>query len=1369
MKSLLSLREMFSTTPPISQDQIDQLYLHSTPSTRETLKRFETYIPSSSVAQALFLKESGSRFVEKTYMDLCQVLKQRPTPETVGVLYARYEQVKNLPSVFALQGKTKIAPEFSQEQLSAWVQFLFQEALQPITRLRGLLDLRQLGPITLSEEQLLSLYETLLEDKQSLVFVSGAASGTPLQGAVRAFGAQHPEVLRSMCHKHMNTKTLSVDDVFYLSRVANVSQLFKGGEHRRYLLEQAFRDGDVTRLRHMETVLGEPLDISSAEAQKWYTMIFLRPSQFSQENYWFIRNRSKTPPSVEIVDARYRAIWDRGSLEPLKELAGIVETRPSQETIQSIFQEAFTQYLRAYDSNYSEDGELYEDFGDVYYKEYVDFVRCVHMEPVYTEAFAHESYQYCLAQGKSHAGKLSVIERETGVVLDEANIKAFLFDDKQIDVPCLEQIPLSMMEEHFAEPDNRSLIEYQRVYKVTGAYDYYQSVLEEYASGVAGRGPSEYARLLLTLLTVEQRRRDRFEPLFGRLMEVLKRLSGKIDASLKEGLESLMRSNLEKFQGEFLQWLHETTTPSKQSEVVQTLMQLEGYAVKFALYAWANTSDAQEMLKQEIVTFLMTQNFFSEDIASWLRRQRETEGEKTNVWGVLSAHASLEDIRNKSLKEQAYCLMDPLFARPGNELASDVNSLQDSFSSIPSHALLPLLAAFGKDERMLSLIDQSYQQQKQERVREKRLAQTLAYAKLPRQIQNLLQDSFHQRWSGESVDEFLGLATKLDILLHLSAPEQEMSDESISDEEKITRIDLFAQKIASAESVRDLDQWLSDKQWEHFHHTFPSQSFSHEQIGLLVERFQGMEQLLGYAKKLKRLDSQRVIQHFGEMLSAMDSTERWQDWRYDETNPLVNAQLAPLSKEQRLLWKEEICVDQGDVSIANDLLDRPALIAERLEQGWSQGHLYHPDLSPAERHRWIQEQLAIHSTNLQLPTVDRSSYVRGAIEEIQHQKETIGLFLRLQELSKIQSLIVDCERLEQEPTKQGSGPPTIAASRLKNLSDLLHSILPEEVFQRVMGQRMLDVSVRQQLSEQIQVLHQQAEAGFSADEFSRLGISIEQTKQPGILYKKQKELTALSQLLQLTQLTQRQIAQGYVSGIARKQGMSIEMQFDTLSQYFSDAPSFVQDIQNAKQVLGERERTSASKRRLAVLVTDDPFMMFQIGRYPHGVTSCQSHEGDFRLNRALLAYMGDAHIKGVFVIDLDQLPDEAQAMIEEQGMQALRQYTRSIDLLEASVARSVVKLVQDANKIQPALFIEPSYSAFGKSDGVIDHLITQTIKGTLSKTLRASTMRYGGTEMVQVPTSRNPQGQYEDAQAFHGGHGMGIQFGSYTMPAHVDT
>jgi hypothetical protein len=236
-------------------------------------------------------------------------------------------------------------------------------------------------------------------------------------------------------------------------------------------------------------------------------------------------------------------------------------------------------------------------------------------------------------------------------------------------------------------------------------------------------------------------------------------------------------------------------------------------------------------------------------------------------------------------------------------------------------------------------------------------------------------------------------------------------------------------------------------------------------------------------------------------------------------------------------------------------------------------------------------------------------------------------------------------------------------------------------------------------------------------------------------------------LLQLMQLTPTQIAMDKLAGKDLAKGERITQLIDNMKTYFKDNETFLQDLNNVVATMDLHE-SIVTRRRLGMVLTDNPQVLFQIGKYPIGNGSCQNYEGSPAFNRALPGYVGNAHIKGALLLDLNKLPRHINDRLTREGFEAIKEEVTPQQMLDATIARTIIKLTNKEDR--PVPVIEPTYSQVYKSDTSMDDLFNQFIQVTVAEPMKTQIARRGGHEIVEVPASRNPEGQYEDL------NGLGI-------------
>jgi hypothetical protein len=452
--------------------------------------------------------------------------------------------------------------------------------------------------------------------------------------------------------------------------------------------------------------------------------------------------------------------------------------------------------------------------------------------------------------------------------------------------------------------------------------------------------------------------------------------------------------------------------------------------------------------------------------------------------------------------------------------------------------------------------------------------------------------------------------------------------------------------------------------------------------------------------------------------------------------------------------------------------DKPKQVFRFLEGALREGHIYNEYIVGSDRHKFIQEKLQQAYGLISEHPTQKDTILNSAVEAISGDIEKIDSIIRFSTLPKLEQALLHFA--------EGKTVPINAKS--KNLVGFLSQFLSKEKIKEVeknyreaeannvsgVGSgRIIDASAREMLKNKVDEIQKKYQETVDTEIISQYGLKKDELKNIGQFYQKRQELKALVDLYRVSAVDIKKIATNRISDRFEEKNETLTKVLLGLKNYFKDNPAFVQDIENINAVISQREDVGA-KRRLAMIVTDSPQMLFQVGKYPLGCGSCQNYEGSPDWNKSLAGYVTDAHIKVSYLIDLNKLPDPIKQEIESKGFGEVKESIPHQDLLEASVARSVIKMTKIGAVGEPALFIEPTYSSINKGDLSMDKYFNIFLELMISEPMKIRLVRGGGSDRVLVPKSRNPSGQYEDGKDGDAGNaGMGIQTGSYTMPARL--
>jgi hypothetical protein len=206
-------------------------------------------------------------------------------------------------------------------------------------------------------------------------------------------------------------------------------------------------------------------------------------------------------------------------------------------------------------------------------------------------------------------------------------------------------------------------------------------------------------------------------------------------------------------------------------------------------------------------------------------------------------------------------------------------------------------------------------------------------------------------------------------------------------------------------------------------------------------------------------------------------------------------------------------------------------------------------------------------------------------------------------------------------------------------------------------------------------------------------------------------------------------------------------------QEFGQLTMWQLDIYNyLTQLIEEREKGRKIIRKQTILLsyfTDHPKTLLEIGKYP--ISTCQDYESTGYLNKALLGYVLDAHIKALV---LREIEIETEEEINEEDLnQAKVNLDEEKDIIKITltngktikgriskpIARRIIMLGKKEGKA--TLLLEPIYSRLGREDETYEKFL-DTPLGKIRLELNLEITESG--EGVILPQSHNPAGYYRD-------------------------
>ena len=194
-------------------------------------------------------------------------------------------------------------------------------------------------------------------------------------------------------------------------------------------------------------------------------------------------------------------------------------------------------------------------------------------------------------------------------------------------------------------------------------------------------------------------------------------------------------------------------------------------------------------------------------------------------------------------------------------------------------------------------------------------------------------------------------------------------------------------------ALQEVDRILSGEITNEFLNLFPDHHIDPSQIHNLVDVWQNLDPLFLYASKLSLYNYLETLRLLGEMVIHMDPPKmtEWKKWRYDVTNPIVEAQIGFLSDKEREAYAQDYFVDLSDVLIGVNLKERPLEIRGIIALsilGYDQDNI------PLKRApRWLREFF------IKSP-LDDSDFETKAREAIRTCSEDMGLLQQVVDLRK---------------------------------------------------------------------------------------------------------------------------------------------------------------------------------------------------------------------------------------------------------------------------------------------------------------------------------------------------------------------------------
>ncbi len=1067
--------------------------------------------------------------------------------------------------------------------------------------------------------------------------------------------------------------------------------------------------------------------------------------------------------------------YEHFKIEKIEAFLKLVGVPPTSELLQPKCFELLDKYIKTYDEGWDDNGP-YEDNGERYFNQLTQLHQLTGVAVQYDRSKVLELYEFCITSGEKFHHKLGVIDQATGVHLDADFIQKHLLDNKDFKSAVSLSVSTEQLDQHFAKIENKTQDEYKRIYQIFGHFDYYQGILARLEADKTSGAKREMIAILAVMVLRDIEDAERYTATKEKLMSFVNEKGALVTQSLATTFAELAKNGDADLLSYLASVLRERTKSLKEKDekrgvlglnplqevALRTLAHVDSPAANEQLLSLVFFTDLDSRVRFLILKQLATDKpaFFPEKTRAWVLSELATKRSKFLAEELRYFQVALQvpsaDLRKKSLRHS-----DEAFGDLAEKMISPTSVHRELCPSAPDNVVLPLWKFTQGNEGLLRQFNALYKTTKASSERDALFFGIVNALSINKKTLKKVTDRLSEL-DLAAPGNAGKLGTLLKTLSFLDTVERELGQ---SKEDSLTILD---SRVASLEV---LNSALKEVAVQKIKEVLPHERINADAIQSLWEQWGNLEPIFVYAGKMAGSGYDQTLRLVAEMVVHMDAPayESWKGWRYNVGDNKVREQIGHLTETQLEIWKDDHFAELGDIMIAATPSDKPKQIVRFIEGSLREGHIYNSQIDKSERHKFIQEQLGKTYMAIAEQPDQREIILNGAAEPLQADLKKIDAITRYGNLLKF----------EQAMSLFAEGKKVPVNAKTKNTISFLAQFVDKEQFQTIEkayreaeknggaslgADSIISAPLRTLLSTKILDIKRDYEAAVISDVFDRYGLNREQMKDVGQFYQKRQELKALLDLYRVSGLDVKRIATNRISDRVDKKGETLASVVENLKVYFKDNPTFVQDIENIQSVISQREELGA-KRRLAMIVTDNPQMVFQAGKYPLGCGSCQNYEGSPEWNKSLAGYVADAHTKVAYLIDLNKLPENLRLEIETKGFEQVKGIIPPQDLLDASIARSVTKLTKTFDD-KPALFIEPTYGSINKGDLSMDKYFNIFLELIASEPMGIRLVRGGGDETVSVPKSRNPSGQYEDCAAGNAGHaGMGIQTGSYTMSA----
>lgn len=1079
-----------------------------------------------------------------------------------------------------------------------------------------------------------------------------------------------------------------------------------------------------------------------------------------------IRMHTKILPSDEIIQKKYEKILNdfNFSLNSIEVFMNFCNALPSEKVVKEVFRKFLDRYVDIYLNPRKYRGTSNNHPADEVLKQLLIIQEISKVPISIEENTLTELYVSCLYKGDKGIDILIKISQLVDINLDrDAIIKQVLNSETYGRSRIRLKVTKHQLDEHFADPGNWTLEELSRIYRIFQPYDYYLPIIESYEQ----QESKSFLLKLLPIMAIEERHNaDKYLVIKSKILTIIQSGDKSLEKQSAKALHELLTygdNSIADYMGNMVRdRKDERTDPEVRPDRFSTqqliaLRALLGHSHREAprktLIDLLIASDVNRHIKRSILKKLAEDD--EDDWGIFNEFLLQDVGDPNHLdWDDLKLYQAILQLSSNRTREASKTVAFAGYVAYTGEESQPEHIRATQYPDIPRSAFLQISLFVFRNPNLLTKFNTLYKTSKSSKEQDALLCEAATCA----QHGSFIRESVLAKL--ETLDfenQGMGKVTHLLKLLSVIIQLEDTIDAS--------RLESINEKLMaeSLPTLGKLDAQLSQIATMLIQEIFPKGTVNAEKLTDLSNHWGTLEPLFTYAMKLKAgitdddfdyevdvdPDFSDVLAFFTECVQHFDPPHynEWKKWRYNMETASVANQLSELNDEQRALWQKDHALDLGETAISTSLEDSAQQVVSHIDSLVRNRHIFDAGISTNDRHAFIQDTLN-QSYQLITSNPDLKGHIIDAeISWILRDMQALDGIIRGSYAQRLQSAIefFSAEgniKIDKKLTdvvvflEKFLNTDQINAIR-QSLKNEQGQALPEVAIEKVLSSDVL-----RHLQQELTEINNEYAVSIESDIFAKYEFNKENAKNSGPFVKKRQELKMLLNFYRLMQLNSKFIADNAMPPIedrAEKSSEQVSTVIEQMKKYFSDNSTVLQDLSNIETALSVQHEVSLS-RKLAILVTDDPELVMQCGKYPIGNESCQNYEGNVRYNCTLTGYLADAHTRVIYLIDLEKLPDEVRENIQKHGMEQVRSSIPNQTLLEATIARAVAKIAVHENG-EPILFLEPTYKKVAVD---LDRHMNFFVNKLICQPMNIPLYREAIADKLIVPASRNPRGQYED-------------------------